>query len=79
MSKRPDATSPGMKPEYDFSRGERGKFYREGAVQVPPIHLEPGVLARLQARASARGMTVNALVNAILKEGMEPVDATGGG
>lgn len=40
---------------YDFSKGERGKFHRPGAVLSPPVHLEPEVLAFLQATAKARG------------------------
>jgi hypothetical protein len=30
-----------MKKEYDFSRGERGKFYRPGARLNVPVYLEP--------------------------------------
>jgi hypothetical protein len=43
-----------MKDEYDFANAERGKFYREGAVLVPPVHLDPEVLAFLSERAKAR-------------------------
>ncbi len=32
-----------MKKEYDFSKGERGKFYRPDAVLNIPIYLEPDV------------------------------------
>ena len=32
-----------MKKEYDFSKGERGKFYRPGAEINLPIYLEPDV------------------------------------
>ena len=31
-----------MKKEYDFSKGERGKFYNPGAKIDLPIYLEPG-------------------------------------
>ena len=30
-----------MKKEYDFSKGERGKFYRPGAQLNLPVYLEP--------------------------------------
>ena len=30
-----------MKKEYDFSKGERGKFYRSGAKLNLPVYLEP--------------------------------------
>jgi hypothetical protein len=32
-----------MKKEYDFSKGERGKFYRPDAEISLPIYLEPDV------------------------------------
>ena len=32
-----------MKAEYDFSKGERGKFYNEDAVFQTPIYLEKDV------------------------------------
>ena len=37
-----------MKEEYDFSGGERGKFYHEAAEFALPIYLEPDVAAFLQ-------------------------------
>ncbi|MGD9966387.1 MAG: hypothetical protein AB7T59_07695 [Hyphomonadaceae bacterium] len=54
-------------PEYDFTGAARGKFHRAGAALVPPIHLDPDVLAALQARAKAEGKELNAYVNALLK------------
>jgi hypothetical protein len=30
-----------MKKEYDFSKGERGKFYRPGIQLNLPVYLEP--------------------------------------
>jgi hypothetical protein len=44
-----------MQDEYDFTQAQRGKFYREGAEPVPPVHLEPDVLKYLQALAEVRG------------------------
>jgi len=32
-----------MKKEYDFSKGERGKFYRPDAQLNVPVYLEPDV------------------------------------
>ncbi len=43
-----------MKDEYDFSKGERGKFFREGAAHVPPVHLDTEVLNYLSAGSGAR-------------------------
>ncbi|HMK80563.1 MAG TPA: hypothetical protein VK438_12985 [Xanthobacteraceae bacterium] len=64
-----------MRDEYDFSKGERGKFHRADAVLVPPVHLEPEVLAFLTARAQARGMTLSQLANALLKKDIELIEA----
>jgi hypothetical protein len=64
-----------MKDEYDFSKAKRGRFYREDAMMAPPVHLDPDVLAFLTARASARGMPLNELVNALLKKDIELIEA----
>ena len=65
-----------MKDEYDFSKAERGKFYRRDAVLVPPVHLDPEVLAFLTARAQARGVSLSELVNALLKKSIELIKAS---
>jgi hypothetical protein len=64
-----------MKDEYDFSNAERGRFYRHDAILAPPVHLDADVLAFLAARAAARGMSLNALVNALLKKDIELIEA----
>jgi hypothetical protein len=64
-----------MRDEYDFSKGERGKFHRPDAVLAPPIHLDPAVLAFLTARAEARGITLSELVNELLKKDIELIGA----
>jgi hypothetical protein len=64
-----------MKDEYDLSKSQRGRFYREGAVLVPPVHLDPAVLAFLTERAQARGISLNELVNELLKKDIELIEA----
>jgi hypothetical protein len=64
-----------MKDEYDFSKAERGRFYRPDAVLVPPIHLDREVLTFLTARAEARGISLSELVNALLKKDIELIEA----
>ncbi|HLH91594.1 MAG TPA: hypothetical protein VKX28_24355 [Xanthobacteraceae bacterium] len=64
-----------MRDEYDFAKGERGKFHRPDAVLVPPVHLDPEVLAFLTARAEARGISLSELVNALLKKDIELIEA----
>jgi len=51
-----------MKDEYDFSRAERGRFYRPEAALVPPVHLDPEVLTFLSARAEACGVSLSPLL-----------------
>ncbi len=72
---REAAVSQDMKDEYDFSGGTRGKFYRKGADLIPPIHLEADVLKYLSARAEARGVSLNELVNELLKKDIELIEA----
>ena len=67
--------SGAMKDEYDFSKGQRGKFHREGLELIPPVHLEPDVLKYLQARAEARGTPLSHLVNQLLKKNIELIEA----
>ena len=66
-----------MKDEYDFSTAECGKFYRAGAMLAPPVHLDPGVLAFLTACAEVRGVSLNALVNSLLRKDIELIEASG--
>ena len=64
-----------MKKEYDFSKGERGKFYRAGAKLNLPVYLEPEVQARLTRAAQKRREDVSVLVNRILKQEIETAEA----
>jgi hypothetical protein len=68
-----------MKDEYDFSKGERGRFYRQGATLAPPVHLDAEVLAFLTARAAARGVPLDELVNLLLKKDIELIEAAESG
>jgi hypothetical protein len=56
-----------MKEEYDFTGAERGEFYVEDAVLIPPVLLAPDVLRYLTAHAEARGATLTDLVNGLLR------------
>ena len=64
-----------MKREYDFSKGQRGKFYRLGAKLNLPVYLEPEVQARLTKAAQKRREDVSALVNRLLKHEIETAEA----
>ena len=56
-----------MRDEYDFSKGERGKFYKSDATLNLPVYLDDDVRSVLQRRAREKGIEVNELVNDLLK------------
>jgi hypothetical protein len=64
-----------MKSKYDFSKAERGKFFRKGASLELPVYLEAGVRDYLAERAKAKGVDVNELVNDLLKRDIELIEA----
>ena len=64
-----------MKREYDFSKGERGKFFRPDAKINLPIYLDDEVLGYLNERAHSKGIELNRLVNEILRKEIELVEA----
>ena len=57
-----------MKDEYDFSKGERGKFYREGARLTLPVYLDEEVLARVQEIANEQDIDLSSVVNGFLRK-----------
>lgn len=57
-----------MRDEYDFSKAERGKFYRPDAQFNLPVYLEADVLDYFSAKAKAKGVELNTLVNDLLKK-----------
>ncbi len=65
-----------MKDEYDFSNGERGKFYRPNATVIFPIYLDVDVLAHFMARAKSKGTTTTEFLNGMLRHQMESDVAT---
>jgi hypothetical protein len=60
-----------MKAEYDFSKGERGKFYNKEAVFQTPIYLEKDVCDYMQHLADVKGKEVGELVNELLRHNIE--------
>lgn len=56
-----------MKQETNFSKGERGKFYRKDAELHLPIYLDHDVLTYVRERAKSEGIEMNQLVNDMLK------------
>jgi len=56
-----------MKKEYDFSKGERGKFFRPDVELYIPIYLEPRVAAAVREHARRRNTNMGSLVNEWLR------------
>ena len=64
-----------MKPEYDFSKGERGKFYRPNAELRLPIYLDSDVQTYLAERAAQKGIPLSEMVNGLLKREIKIVES----
>ena len=64
-----------MKAEYDFSKGERGKFYRKDAVFQIPIYLEKDVDDFMRHLADTKGKEVGELVNELLRRNIQLIQA----
>ena len=52
-----------MKEEYDFSKGERCKFYNPDVILCFPIYLEPDVDDFMQRLALEKNIDIEELVN----------------
>jgi hypothetical protein len=64
-----------MKPEYDFSKGERGKFFRPNAQLRLPIYLDSEVQTYLADRAAQKGIPLGEMVNGLLKQEIQMVES----
>ena len=64
-----------MKPEYDFSPGERGKFFRPTAEIRLPIYLNSDVQTYLTERAAEKGVPLGDMVNRLLKQEIEIIES----
>jgi hypothetical protein len=57
-----------MKEEYDFSNGERGKFYREEVSLKMPIYLNAENLTFIQSVAEKNNSDLSTVVNDLIKK-----------
>ena len=62
-----------MKAEYDFSKGERGKFYHPEAVFSLPVYLESDVSDFMSQLADEQDVDVQELVNEWLRVNIQLV------
>jgi hypothetical protein len=64
-----------MKPEYDFSKGERGKFFRSDAEMRLPIYLDPDVENYFSQRAAEKGIPLGEMVNDLLRREIQIIES----
>jgi len=55
-----------MKEEYDFSNGERGKFYNKNATFNLPVYLDPEIENFIAKLAKEQKKNMSEIVNALL-------------
>lgn len=60
-----------MRGEYDFSKGERGKFYRPDAVFHLPIYLDSDVAQFVRKLAASKNVEVEQIVNDWLRKDID--------
>ena len=65
-----------MKEEYDFSKGERGKFYKPDLELRIPVYLQKDISEFLQKLASEKGTDVGTIVNDWLRRNISLVETT---
>ncbi len=64
-----------MRKEYDFSKGERGKFYRPDSKLNIPIYLDEEVLDFVNKIASKKGLDRSSVVNDLLRGDIKIAEA----
>ena len=64
-----------MKAEYDFSKGERSKFYSPDAVFSFPVYLEPDVSDFMSQLADEKNVDIQELVNEWLRVNIKLVQS----
>jgi hypothetical protein len=62
-----DLNTTPMKKEYDFSKGERAKFYQADKEIYLPIYIEPKMMEALTRLSKAQGVEVATIVNECLR------------
>ncbi|MFP4009241.1 MAG: hypothetical protein ACLFV6_14745 [Spirulinaceae cyanobacterium] len=64
-----------MKPEYNFSNAEQGKFYHPDATFQYPIYLEPDVYQFVSQIAVEKNIDVQILVNEWLRNSIKEIQS----
>ena len=64
-----------MKKQYDFSKGEQGKFYCPDVVLKLPIYLDDDLVAFIEECAKEKKADLQTAVNDILRHNKEMLQA----
>jgi len=56
-----------MKKEYDFSKGERGRFFHPEATLNVPVYLDQDVESWFAEKEKSQGVELQSLVNKLLR------------
>jgi len=67
-----------MQEEYDFSKGERGKFYKKNASFHLPIYLDSQLEDFISKIAAEQKITVTQVVNNLLFKDKELIELVKG-
>lgn len=59
-----------MKEEYDFSKAEKGKFFRRDAKLNLPVYLDDEVIAFIEDIANRKGADFSFVANQLLRNNM---------
>ncbi len=60
--------------EYDFSNGERGKFYNKNATFNLPVYLDPEIESFIAKLAKEQKKNMSEIVNALLFRDKELIE-----
>lgn len=63
-----------MKKEYDFSKGERGKFYRPDMELYLPVYLEQDTAEILRKYSKRKGVEISTIVNEWIRKDISIVE-----
>lgn len=66
-----------MKKEYDFTKGERGRFYRKNLKLNIPVYLEDKNLSFVEKVARKRDVDISQVVNDLIESDIKIVESTG--
>ena len=65
-----------MRKEYDFSKGERGKFFRCASKLNIPVYLDEEVSDFIEKIALKKGIDRSTVVNNLLRGDIKIIEAT---